>query len=334
VAPVISGFVSPGLGWRWSFWIGLIIAGVSLPPLFFLPETFGPVLLARRARELRKSTGNSHIFARIELEKKGFKQIATITLTRPLRMLCFEPLVSATSVYLSLIYGIFYMYFEAYPIIYQGIYNMSPGVAGLMFLPIFIGAALSSAIFISYDIFLRKAQGQNKAWTQREEARRLPLACFGGPLIVLSLFWLGWASREGIPFYVSMLAGIPFGMGFSILFMALINYLTDAYEIFAASALAATSCCRSLAAAILPFATTPMYQSLGVAWASSLLAFLSLGMCAIPFLFMWKGDRLRAGSRFCTFLKENKVREQAELSRQREESARLEKAAEHGSEKF
>ena len=226
------------------------------------------------------------------------------------------------------------MYFEAYPIIYQGIYNMSPGVAGLMFLPIFIGAALSSAIFISYDIFLRKAQGQNKAWTQREEARRLPLACFGGPLLVLSLFWLGWASREGIPFYVSMLAGIPFGMGFSILFMALINYLTDAYEIFAASALAATSCCRSLAAAILPFATTPMYQSLGVAWASSLLAFLSLGMCAIPFLFMWKGDRLRAGSRFCTFLKENKVREQAELSHQREESARLEKAAEHGSEKI
>lgn len=332
MAPVISGFVSPGLGWRWSFWIGLIIAGVSLPPLFFLPETFGPVLLARRAQALRISTGNDQIFARIELEKKGFKQMATVTLTRPLRMLCFEPLVAATCVYLSLIYGIFFMYFEAYPIVYQGIYKMSPGVAGLMFLPIFVGAALASLIFIYYDTFLRKAQRQNKAWTRREEARRLPLACFGGPFLVLSLFWLGWASREGIPFYVSMLAGIPFGMGFTILFMALLNYLADAYEIFAASALAASSCCRSIAGAVLPFATTPMYRNLGVAWASSLLAFLSLGMCAIPFLFMWKGDRLRAGSKFCTYLRENKAKEQAELARERQESLRREKAAEYGSE--
>ena len=228
VAPVISGFVSPSLGWRWSFWIGLIIAGISLPPLFFLPETFGPVLLAQRAQQLRKSSGNNQIYARIELEKKGFKQMATVTLTRPLRMLCFEPIVSATCAYLSLIYGIFYMYFEAYPIVYQGIYKMSPGIAGLMFLPIFAGAALATSIFIYYDTFLRRAQRQNKSWTRKEEARRLPLACFGGPFLVIALFWIGWTSREGIPFYVPMLAGIPFGLGFVLLFMALLNYLTDA----------------------------------------------------------------------------------------------------------
>jgi MFS family permease len=333
VAPVISGFVSPTLGWRWSFWIGLIIAGISLPPLFFLPETFGPVLLARRAQRLRKSTGNNQIFARIELEKKGFKQMATVTLTRPLRMLCFEPIVSATCAYLSLIYGIFFMYFEAYPIVYQGIYKMSPGIAGLMFLPIFAGAALATSLFIYYDMFLRKAQRLKKSWTRKEEARRLPLACFGGPFLVIALFWLGWASREGIPFYVPMLAGIPFGLGFVLLFMALINYLTDAYEIFAASAMAASSCCRSLAAAVLPFATTPMYRNLGVPWASSLLAFLSLGMCAIPFLFLWNGDSLRAGSAFCTYLKESKAKEQAELACEKMEGHRTERAAEWASEK-
>lgn len=333
VAPVISGFVSPSLGWRWSFWIGLIIAGISLPPLFFLPETFGPILLAQRAQQLRKSSGNNQIYARIELEKKGFKQMATVTLTRPLRMLCFEPIVSATCAYLSLIYGIFYMYFEAYPIVYQGIYKMSPGIAGLMFLPIFAGAALATSIFIYYDTFLRRAQRQNKSWTRKEEARRLPLACFGGPFLVIALFWIGWTSREGIPFYVPMLAGIPFGLGFVLLFMALLNYLTDAYEIFAASAMAASSCCRSLAGAVLPFATTPMYQSLGVPWATSLLAFLSLGMCAIPFLFLWKGDALRAGSTFCIYLRENKAKEQAELERERVETRQAEKVTEWASEK-
>lgn len=122
-----------------------------------------PVLFAQRAQTLRKSTGNEHIFARKDLEKKGFKQMATVTLTRPLRMLCFEPIVSATCAYMSFIYGIFYMYFEAYPIVFQQIYKMSPGIAGLMFLPIFAGAVLATTIFIYYDTFLSKAKLQNKA---------------------------------------------------------------------------------------------------------------------------------------------------------------------------
>jgi len=309
----------------------MMIAGASFIPLLFLPETFGPILLARRAKALRKSTGNDQIFARIELEKKGFKQMATVTLTRPLRMLCFEPIVSATCVYLSLCYGIFYMYFEAYPIIFQGTYKMSPGVAGLMFLPIFAGAAIATALFMWYDTYLRAAQLRNQAWTQREEARRLPLACFGGPFFVIALFWVGWTAREGIPFYVPMLAGVPFGVGFVLIFMALLNYLADAYEIFAASALAASSCARSIAGAVLPFAATPMYRKLGVAWASSLLAFLSMGMCIIPFIFLWKGDVLRAGSRFCTFLRESKEKELEELARERSAMRRYEKTVEDAS---
>jgi hypothetical protein len=260
----------------------------------------------------------------MELETKGFKQMATVTLTRPLRMLCFELIVLATCIYLSVAYGIFYMYFEAYPIIFQGIYKQSPGVSGLMFLPIGAGTVGAIGIFLYYDSTLQRAQTNNRSWTQKEESRRLPLACLGCPLYVVALFWLGWTARESIPFWVPMLAGIPFGMGFILIFIALLNYLTDAYEIFAASAMAASSCCRSLAGAVLPFAATPMYNNLGVAWASSLLAFLSLGMCVIPFVFLWKGDRIREGSRFCRFLKERKEKEQSELARAREDRERRE----------
>ena len=322
MAPLISGFISPALGWRWAFWIGLIVAGATWLPLFFLPETFGPVLLARRAAKLRKSTNRPHIFAPIELEKKGLKQMATVTLTRPLRMFCFELIVLATCIYLAVAYGIFYMYFEAYPIIFQGIYKQSPGISGLMFLPIGGGTVGAIGIFLYYDSILRKAQAQNKFWTQKEESRRLPLACLGGPLYVVALFWLGWTARESIPFWVPMLAGVPFGMGFILIFMALLNYLTDAYEIFAASAMAASSCCRSLAGAVLPFAATPMYDNLGVAWASSLLAFLSLGMCIIPFVFLWKGDVIRERSTFCRYLKERKAKELEELELEKVERER------------
>ncbi|KAH7342469.1 major facilitator superfamily domain-containing protein [Rhexocercosporidium sp. MPI-PUGE-AT-0058] len=317
ISPAISGFVAPTLGWRWVFWIGLMIVGISWIPLFWLPETYGPILLARRAAHLRETTGNPNIFAPIELEKKGWKQMATVTLTRPLRMLFFELIVLATCLYLSLAYGIFYMYFEAYPIIFQDIYGQSLGVSGLMFLPIAGGTVAAIAAFLWYDSFLRKAQAQNKPWTQKEESKRLPLACVGGPMYVVALFWMGWTANKDIHWAVPMLAGIPFGMGYVLIFMALLNYLTDAYEIFAASAMAAASCSRSLAGAVLPFAATPMYRRLGVAWASSLLGFVSLGMCVIPFLFLWKGDRIRAGSRFCIYLKEKKEKELADLEKAR-----------------
>lgn len=308
-APIISGFISPVLGWRWTFWIGLIIAGASWIPLLFLPETFGPVLLLKRAKKLRKETGNPEIFAPIEMEKQDLKQMITVTLTRPIRMLFFELIVLAACSYLAFAYGIFYMYFEAYPIIFQGIYGQSSGVSGLMFLPIGGGAFLAIIVFLWWDSYLRKAQAANKPWTKMEESRRLPLAIFGGPLYVISLFWLGWTSRASIPFYVPMLAGIPFGMGFILIFIALLNYLTDSYEVFSASAMAASSCVRSLAGAILPFAAKPMYSRLGVPWASSLLALLSLLMCGIPLVFMWKGDRIREGSVFCRELKERKLKE-------------------------
>lgn len=109
-------------------------------------------------------------------------------------------------------------------------------------------------------------------------------------------------------------------MGFILIFMALLNYLTDAYEIYAASAMAAASCCRSIAGAVLPLAATPMYTRLGVAWASSLLGFLSLGMCFVPFVFLWKGDVIRERSKFCNFLKEKKEQELEELARERREA--------------
>ena len=104
-----------------------------------------------------------------------------------------------------------------------------------------------------------------------------------------------------------MLAGLPSGIGFMLIFMALLNYLTDAYEVFAASAMAAASCCRSVLGALLPLAATPMYDRLGVAWASSLLGFLSLAMSIIPFAFIRYGDRIRTNSKFCQELKKRKM---------------------------
>jgi hypothetical protein len=90
------------------------------------------------------------------------------------------------------------------------------------------------------------------------------------------------------------------------------------YKTFAASVMAAAGTSRSIFGAILPFAAKPMYDKLGVPWACSLLGFLSLVMAVIPWIFLWKGESLRARSKFCQYLiqkekEEEEVREQRHL---------------------
>jgi len=68
--------------------------GVTL----FLRETYSPVLLRHRARELRKETGDHTIMTEQERMKRTAKEIMKIALLRPLQMLVFEPIITCFSV--------------------------------------------------------------------------------------------------------------------------------------------------------------------------------------------------------------------------------------------
>jgi hypothetical protein len=207
--------------------------------------------------------------------------------------------------------AIFYIFFQSYPIIFTGLYKMNAGETGLTFLPIGVGAIISAGFYLAWDIILARAQAKQTPWSRSEEMRRLPLACIAGPFLVISLFWAGWTARTDIHWIVPVLSGIPFGIGYLCLFMALLNYLVDAYEIFAASAMAAASFSRSAFGAVLPFGAKPMYRALGIPWACSLLGFLSVGLCAVPFIFLKFGPQMRARSKFCQYLLKRKEEEAA-----------------------
>jgi hypothetical protein len=95
-----------------------------------------------------------------------------------------------------------------------------------------------------------------------------------------------------------MMSGLFFGIGYILIFMAMINYLTDAYKQYSASAQAAASTLRSCLAVCLPLATNPMYGELGINWASSLLAFIAILLAVIPFVFIKYGQWIRSRSPF------------------------------------
>lgn len=111
VGPVASGYLSV-YSWRWTYWFALIVAGVSWPLLLFMPETYGPVILKRRAQRLRKKTGDDTIFAPSELQKNDLRELIVVVLTRPFRMMLFEAVVWTACLYLGVAYGIFYSMFR------------------------------------------------------------------------------------------------------------------------------------------------------------------------------------------------------------------------------
>ncbi|KAJ6188225.1 hypothetical protein N7519_003133 [Penicillium mononematosum] len=303
--PLVSGFTVL-ISWRWVFWVALIIAGAGVPFILLLPETYSPVLERQKTKSLQMNDEAHTTRAQFSARK---------IFIRPFSMLLKEPIVSFTSLYLSFVYGILFLFFQAYPIIFKGIYGLSNGLSGLAFIPsgfpvqilpkkirkthsttVIFGSFLGLCVALVYASYHNKAVAAGQSWCSVEEYRRLPLACIGAPSIVVALFWLGWSSYKSIHPAVPMMAGIFFGFGYLLVFTALLNYLTDAYKEASASAQAAASSTRAMMAVVLPFAATPMYTKLGIHWASSLLGFFAFALAWIPFAFIKYGRLIREKS--------------------------------------
>ena len=327
LAPAISGFVAQTTSWRWVFGVGTFFALFTLPIVIALPESYLPVLVEREAKRMRKETGRDDIVAATSLERKSWLCVMSTVMLRPFRMLFQEAIVACICLYAMLVYSTYYLYFQSYPLIFLGeasVYKFNPGEAGLTFVAILVGSVLGLPIFLWWDRYLQKKQDEGVAWAKQEEYRRLPLACLGGPLFVASLFWLGWSAREDVHWIVPTLSGVPFGIAFLLIFMALLIYLSDAYLTFAASAQGMASTCRSLGGAVLPIAGRRMFLNLGINWACSLLAFLALGVAVIPFVFIRYGEKIRANSKFCQELRRLQEKENMEQTRDEERRRRSE----------
>lgn len=96
LGPLIGAFiVNSNLGWRWTAWITMIMgAFFTSICICSTPETFAPVLLRRIARQQRLSTKNFVLHAVCEEEPVDIKAFATKYVTKPVRMIVKEPIVS------------------------------------------------------------------------------------------------------------------------------------------------------------------------------------------------------------------------------------------------
>lgn len=95
LAPFIGGFITESyLGWRWTEYLVAIMGFVCFAlDLFFLEETYPPVILIQKASELRRRTRNWGIHAKQEEIEVDFRELMTKNFSRPLRILFTEPIV-------------------------------------------------------------------------------------------------------------------------------------------------------------------------------------------------------------------------------------------------
>lgn len=108
------------MSWRWTFWFALIYASIIwLDLVFLVPETYTKALLEAKARKLRKETGNDKLYAASEVNSQSVVHLYKVSLSRPWRLLFLEPIVLLFSIYVALLYGILYLLFVAFPIIFE-----------------------------------------------------------------------------------------------------------------------------------------------------------------------------------------------------------------------
>ncbi|KAI0011045.1 MFS general substrate transporter [Xylariaceae sp. FL0662B] len=297
IGPLVGGFLSDAVGWRWLYWIQLILSFVVwILITFTVPETYAPTILARRAKKLRAETGRKDYVTEQDLDTRPFGERMRIFLIRPFQLLFLELIVFLISVYMSVLYGLLYMFFVAYPIIFQKGKGYSAGITGLMFIPLAVGVVAASICSPLVNTHYRKMIAPYSGLPP-PELRLIPMMCSCW-FIPLGLIIFAWTSYERLTWVGPALAGFPVGFGFIFLYNSANNYLVDAYQHQAASALAAKTCIRSFWGAAVVLFTEQMYDRLGYQWASTLLAGIALLCCGIPFLFWRYGEAIRRRSHY------------------------------------
>ncbi|KAK6086921.1 MFS transporter [Seiridium cupressi] len=313
--PVIGGFVFQYLGWRWDNWLVLILAGAATLTMFTTKETYAPMILQRKAARIRKEMDDERWWSRYDSRISLF-ELLKVNLMRPFVLFFTEPILWFFNLWISLIYGILYLCFVAYPIVFRQYRGWGPGISGLAF----IGIGTGTMMVILGEPLLRRiinSHPKDPATGKVPPEATARVMIIGAILTPIGQLVFSWTCLPvTIHWAIPIAFGIPFGAGNTISFIYGSNYLAGAYGIYAASALAGNAVTRSLFGGTLPLAGPTMYTSMSPQWAGTLLGLLEVAMIPIPIIFYKYGAKIRANSPAI-----KQLREDAEKNERRTEKS-------------
>ncbi|PNY28265.1 major facilitator superfamily transporter [Tolypocladium capitatum] len=297
IGPIAGGFLSQAAGWRWIFWVLVITAGViTIAGLLVLRETHAPTLLERKTRRLRKETGNMNLHSKLD-SRLAPKDLFIRSIVRPFKLLV-TPTCLLLSVYSAFVYAMIYFMFSTFSFIFEGNYGFGQGTVGLVYIALGIGMMIGLVIqqVAGNRIMEKLADKRNNGKPKPEY--RIPPMILAGLFIPTGLLIYGWTAQYHVQWAVPLLGTLLVGVGICIINININIYLVDAYTIYAASALAASTVLRSVFGATFPLFALQLFQVLGLGWGNSLLGFIALAMWPIPPLLFYYGEKLRMHPKF------------------------------------
>ncbi|EUC41983.1 hypothetical protein COCMIDRAFT_8389 [Bipolaris oryzae ATCC 44560] len=293
VGPVIGGFLTVAKGWRWNFWfVAILGAAFFIMSLILMSETSAVTILQRKVNRLKASTGNSKLRSKLDTGLTT-QQLFRYSIVRPAKMLFCSTICFSISLYIAITYSYLYILFTTFSSVFGGQYGWKGGISGLSFLGLGIGSVIGQLVYIHYG---NKIVDKHIKRGDFCPEHRLYMMCIGGIILPFGLFIYGWSAQYKTHFMVPEVATGLIGFGLLMSFMPATTYLVDVFTVHAASAMAASTVLRSLAAAFIPLSSRTMYEKMGYGWGNSMLGFISLVMVPMPFFFIKFGERIRARS--------------------------------------
>lgn len=298
LGPLISGFVCQHTTFRWVFYIMIIWSGVlSIMVFLFVPETYEPVLLKKKAQRLRKTTGDDRWYAPIEKSDVSlYKTVLTLS-RRPMALIFGDYMTLALCFYTGFTLAIVYMFFVAFPYIYRTVFDFDIQDQGLAFLGLILGLSITALISPNIVNHYHEKLIKRNGGVHKTEHRFMPLM-LGVFIVPVGLFIIGWTSYAKLHWIGPIIGSFIYGMGTILVFNGIFAYTVEAYRKYTASSMAANSFIRSLMAGVFPLFGLQMYEKLTIQWATTLLALFACALIPIPFFFYKYGAALRQKSKY------------------------------------
>ncbi|KAL4779566.1 major facilitator superfamily domain-containing protein [Aspergillus varians] len=300
MGPVMSGYITAQLGWRWVFYISGIVTGCMGVSIMGIRESRPSLLLTWEVEKLRQVTGDMSLQALNPDETPELHVFVREGLLRPLRLFFTEPIVFACSLMSGCSVALMYLLTESLPPIYLSMGFTQPN-SNLPFFAIGLGF-LPSILIRLMDQRVAAHRHRNRLPLLPEN--KLVGIALGAPFLAVGLWWFAWIvppAIHGVHWVVTLFPLFFVGFAINEFGTVLAGYLADSYHSYAASAFAAMSLARSLLSALLPLLAPKLFGALGTNIALSVLASGAIVFCPVPFIFRYYGQRLRERSKFAQY---------------------------------
>lgn len=132
-------------------------------------------------------------------------------ITRPMRLLVFSPIVLFLSLYGAFAFGLIFLLFTTFPLVFREQYGFSVGISGLTYLGlgvgVFIGLFAQQIMTKRIVVSLTKKRGSGRP----EDC--LAFMAYVVPVLPVGMFWYGWSVEKQAHWIVPILGNVFVGIG-------------------------------------------------------------------------------------------------------------------------